>query len=121
MVSSLTSKDSRYVSGGSTEVNIRAIEWWDRRVFTVAADDSTYTVEKIVVGRLDLIATLHYNNPRYWWVIAQYNNILDPVAEVVEGLELVIPSLARVRALLDGTTGGVESTREVPTTVFPVV
>lgn len=42
-------------------------------------------------GRLDLIAYQYYKNPTLWWVIAYFNNIIDPF-EVPAGTVLKIPS-----------------------------
>lgn len=114
-------RNSRYVSGGESEVNQNAIEWWERSSFTTNSDDTTYVVEKKFVGRLDLIAALFLGEPRYWWLVAQYNSVLDPFDEIEEGRILYIPSLDRVRLLLSGKTGGVPSTREVPLAILPVV
>lgn len=112
---------SRYVSGGSTEVNLKALEWWERTVFPINNDDVSYVVEKRFEGRLDLITALYLKEPRYWWVIAQYNNILDPNAEITEGVILYIPTLERVKAMMSGKIGGVPSTREVPLSILPIV
>jgi hypothetical protein len=118
---SVQRRKSRYVSGGDTEVNQNALEWWERAVFTTGPTDITYTVERKFAGRIDQIASLFLGEPRHWWIIAQYNNILDPTAEIVEGATLVIPSPERVEAILNGKTGGVVSTREVKPTVLPIV
>lgn len=113
---------SRYVSGGVTEVNTTGnIEWWERTPLTPTPNEQIYVVERKFVGRIDLIAALFLGEPRYWWVIAQYNAILDPHAEVVEGAVLYIPSLESVNSLLNGKTGGVPSTREVPLAILPIV
>jgi hypothetical protein len=114
-------KNSRYVSGGETEVGLNTIEHWERLVFPVNNDDTSYVVEKKFVGRLDLITAVFLVEPRYWWVVAQYNNILDPYSEIVEGRVLYIPTLDRVKTILSGKTGGVISTREVPLAILPVV
>ena len=114
-------RNSRYVSGGETEVGMNTIEWWERTKFTTNPDDSTYVVEKKFVGRLDLITTVFLGEPRYWWLVAQYNNLLDPYDEVTEGRVLYIPTLDRVKLLMNGKTGGVPSTREVPLAILPVV
>ena len=114
-------RNSRYVSGGETEVGLNTLEHWERIVFPVNRDDTTYVVEKKFVGRLDLITAMLLVEPRYWWVVAQYNNILDPYSEIVEGRVLYIPTLDRVKTILSGTTGGVASTREVPLAILPVV
>ena len=59
--------------------------------------------------------------PRLWWVLAQYNKILDPFTEIVEGAQLYIPSPERVDAMVSGRTGGVPSTREAAVTILPIV
>lgn len=114
-------RESRYVSGGSTEVNSKALEWWDRSIISDADDDVAYVVEKKFAGRLDLIAAVYLDNSRLWWLIAQYNNILDPFSEITEGTLLYIPNKARAEGLLQGTLGGKPSTREVPTSILPIV
>ena len=120
---SLNSRKSRYVSGGTAEVNASgtAIEWFEPATFAAASDDTYYVIERRFAGRIDLVAALFLGDPRYWWVIAQYNSILDPYSEFVEGATVAIPSQTRLQAILGGKTGGVTSTREVPTTVLPIV
>lgn len=116
-------KQSRYVSGGVTEVNQFALEWWDRQFFTIDPSDSIYIVEKKFEGRIDLI-TASYLGEKFvanWWVIAMINNILDPYTEIYEGRVLYIPTRDRVAAILNGQLGGVPSTREVPTSILPIV
>lgn len=113
-------RTSRYVSGGSTEVNQTALEWWEREVFLSAEDDNNYVVEKKFEGRLDLIAAIFLGEPRMWWIIAMLNNIVDPVTEVVEGVILYIPTAERAKSF-SGQLGGVPSTREVPPSILPIV
>ena len=103
---------SRYVHGGNTETGELGTEWWDRRLIPTDPSDVIYVVDSFHASRLDLIASAFYNEPRYWWVIAQCNNILDPVTEVFEGRRLSIPSPDRLMIILNGKTGGYKSTRE---------
>lgn len=112
---------SRYVSGGTTEVGQTALEWWDRNFFVSNADDTNYVVEKKFEGRLDLIAAVFLGEPRYWWLIAMHNNILDPFNEVLEGTVLYIPSAERAKSVLSGKLGGVASTRELSPSILPIV
>jgi hypothetical protein len=114
-------RSSRYTAGGTSEVNSKAIEWWERDVIPVDASDTVYVVEAQYVGRLDQIAAIYLLEPRYWWIIAQYNNVLDPYNEIQEGTILYIPSIDRVKSLVSGKTGGVPSTREVPLSILPIV
>lgn len=120
-LNSVLNRNSRYVSGGQTEVNSTALEWWERISIPVNKDDTVYIVEKRYEGRLDQIAAVYLGEPRYWWVIAQFNNILDPYSEIFEGSVLYIPSIERVKALLSGKTGGYPSQREVPLSILPIV
>jgi hypothetical protein len=113
---------SRYVAGGATEANARALEWWERSQLVIDDTDRTYTVELKAVGRLDLLAAAYLDDSALWWVIAQYNAILDPVSEIVVGRVLRIPTKERVQTFLNGKLGGYESTREVPlSNITPIV
>lgn len=114
-------RQSRYVSGGVTEVNDFGLEWWERKTFTPSETDRIYVVEKKYEGRIDLIAAAFLDEPRYWWIIAMYNNILDPYVEVREGVILQIPTAERAKSFVGGNTGGVRSTREVPPSILPIV
>jgi hypothetical protein len=118
---SLQNKYSRYVAGGTTEVADGKIEWWERSIFPSSNTDISYTVEKFYVGRMDLIANVFYNEPRYWWVIAQYNNILDPFSEITEGRILLIPTKDRLSLMLGTKLGGTDSLRQPINTISPVV
>lgn len=113
---------SRYVSGGITEVSSFALEWWERTVFEIDDSDLVYVVEKNFVNRMDLIAKQFLDDSALWWFVAMYNNVLDPLNEVTEGLVLRIPTRDRVKSLLGGRLGGYESTREVPlTNISPII
>ena len=114
-------RSSRYVAGGSTEVNASAIEWWERAELLPRADGQYYAVPKPFEGRIDLISAYFYQEPRYWWYIAQVNNILDPHNEIRENVILWIPSKTTLMDQLSAALGGVPSKREVPTTILPIV
>ena len=53
----------------------------------------TYTVPGWCVGRIDLISFIHYKTTRLWWLIAQVNDIQDPISEIILGMELKIPNI----------------------------
>ena len=118
---SLFNKYSRYVGGGITEQSNDMIEWWERSIFEQDDSDIIYTVENFYEGRLDLIASVFYNEPRYWWVIAQYNNILDPFKETTAGKVLTIPSKDRLSLMLGRKMGGIPSVKQQPNTISPIV
>lgn len=119
---SVNLKKSRYVNGGTTEVTNFSLEWWERSYFQSDDSDLTYVVENAVAGRLDLIANAFYDEPRLWWIIAQYNNILDISEEVIPGRILQIPSKERVMtSFINGPLGGVKSQREPLQIITPVI
>lgn len=62
--------------------------------YTVAKADkeSTYTVGIETENRLDLVSYRCYSTPKYWWVIALANYIIDPF-DVPYGTILRIPPL----------------------------
>lgn len=94
--SSLDNKYSRYVQGGTTYTNNIGLDWWERRIFKKDSSDVVYYVENKYENRIDLIAAAFYGDARYWWVIAQINDIIDPHGEIVPGRALVIPTKSRV-------------------------
>lgn len=120
---SVLNRNSRYVAGGTTEVNQTALEWWERTNLSTDSTDSTYVVERKYAGRLDLITAIHLGEKfvANWWVIAMINNILDPYTEIYEGRVLYIPTRERMASILNGRLGGVASTREIPISILPIV
>ncbi len=121
-ISSVYSKTSRFVHGGATEVGELGVEWWERRNIKPDQSDNVFTVDEFHKNRLDLISNIFYGEPRYWWIIAQVNNILDPQFEVIPGRILFIPTKDRLMILLNGRVGGFNSEREKDLTIIsPVI
>lgn len=110
--STYNKKNGRYVLGGVTEVSAWAIEWWEKNQMTPDVTDFAYVMEKKYEGRPDILGYVFYGDPLLWWIICQYNAILDPVAELVEGKILLIPQASRItESSTNVVTGGVVSTR----------
>lgn len=120
--SSVNSPSSRYVSGGATEVNPTALEWWERNKFALDESDIFFQVDESTAGRIDLIAHQLLGDTHLWWLIAQYNAILDVHAEITVGRILRVPTQARSKSLLNGQLGGIDSKRVLnPTKLGPIV
>ena len=49
------------------------------------------TVGQADENRIDRIAARHLGDSRYWWAIAQLNNMIDPLTEVVAGTVIKVP------------------------------
>lgn len=45
---------------------------------------------------LDSLSLYYYGNPTYYWVIADYNNILDPFEPLTVGEKLQIPTFSEI-------------------------
>jgi hypothetical protein len=118
---SLFNRYSRYVAGGSTETANGRIEWWERNIMATDVTDIEYAVEKFYEGRLDLISSVFYDEPRWWWLIAQYNNMTDPISETTEGRIIYIPSKDRLQLMLMTVTGGSPSTKQSINTISPII
>lgn len=118
---SLYNKYSRYVGGGESETANGFLEWWERSVFEKEDSDTFYRVETFYVNRLDLIAALFYGEPRWWWIIAQYNSILDPFSEITEGMTLRIPAKSRLSLMVATRQGGSKSRKKPVETISPLI
>lgn len=118
---SLFNKYSRYVAGGKTETENNFIEWWERSEFPRSSTDIKYVVENFFEGRLDLISNMFYKEPRWGWIIAQYNFILDPFSEVKAGRILFIPTPERLALLISTKQGGVDSKKQSVDTISPII
>lgn len=104
-----SSKNGRYVMGGVTTVTDTALGWWEKREVAPDPSDIVYALEERYVGRTDLLALAFYGDSQLWWVIPQYNAILDPEDELVQGKLLLIPSLEKINTTYrqDNKVGGV--------------
>lgn len=112
--STYNAKNGRYVLGGVTETSSFSLEWWDMKTMSRDPSDIIYVIEKKYEGRLDMLGLLFYSDPNLWWVIAQYNGIIDPLTELVEGKIISIPLKDRLELEMfskNSKTGGVASTR----------
>jgi hypothetical protein len=111
---STENKNGRYVLGGTTEVSLSFIEWWNRKEMKRHPSDIIYAMEKKYEGRPDLLGYVFYGDSSLWWIIAQFNGILDPMDEMVEGKILYIPQLDRIQKDLKSqgnTINGIQSLR----------
>ena len=58
--------------------------------------DSFHVVTDADSKRIDLIAWKYYRDVRLWWVIAEFNNISNPL-EIPAGTTLRIPAYHRIQ------------------------
>lgn len=53
-------------------------ESWNQVGIVKSREDTYYTVTNADENRLDIIANRFYGTPRFWWIIALANYIMDP-------------------------------------------
>lgn len=70
--------------------------------FLLPAADS-YMLSQSDAANLPGLAKKLLGDVGYWWVLALYNGILDPVSDLVPGRVLQIPSVTDINALLSTT------------------
>lgn len=61
-------------------------------------DDSTSYINHVIkeFDTLDSLALYYYGNPIYYWIIADFNRILDPFEKLVEGNNIKIPTFSNI-------------------------
>ena len=75
----------------------------DKYIYGITAqlykgNDVTYLTRVVEIGdTLDTLSLKYYNNPLYYWIIADYNNIKDPYKPLKVGSKLKIPSISNIR------------------------
>ena len=67
-------------------------ENWIAQTIDKSSEDQFYVVTMSEEDRLDIISTSFYGTPKYWWVIALANNIIDPFTLEI-GTNLRIPPI----------------------------
>ena len=89
-------RNSRYVQGGLTDIYNNRLGWWEIRKFEQHEDDSIVTILDREAARADLISFRLYGKSSYAWLVLQYNNIVDPVTELIAGKIIRMPTQQRL-------------------------
>lgn len=58
------------------------------------SQEFVFLVRQEHIGRIDLISYETYGSADLWWLVAQRNQIIDPLTELYMGQEILIPSLS---------------------------
>lgn len=98
---------TRYVQGGVTDVFRTRLGWWERQIIATDVSDFPFTLGFKHANAADLIAFEIYGKEAYEWLVLQFNNIVDPLYELVPGAVIMLPQPARVfTSILNKPTGG---------------
>ena len=76
-------EDRKYIYGTTTQLT---------------QDNISYALHKVTwQDTLDTLALDYYNNPTFFWVIADFNHIQDPFSSLEVGTTLKIPTLSDIK------------------------
>lgn len=104
---SANSQRGRYAQGGTTDRYPTRLGWWARRVLPKSDTDISITIDPRYEFRPWVVAYDYYGSESLEWVVLQYNNILDPMEEFVQGTVITIPTNARLNLeILSKQAGG---------------
>lgn len=104
---STDSRYSRYVQGGLTDRYANRLGWWEPRNFTFDDDDIRFIISKNTEARPDLISFEAYGKAMFYWVVLQYNNIVDVEEELKAGMEIRLPKYSRLMlSIMNKKVGG---------------
>lgn len=86
----------RFGFGGTVESNSVGQGFWTRKTFDRRSDDIYITLTDLTARHPNLITKKLYGKDNLVWLLLQYNNIIDPVDELISGKQVVLPHPTRV-------------------------
>lgn len=94
IINSILQQSSRYANLDLTDYNHKTcLNVPDN--FTLKSNldspDTTFIITGRLVNRLDLVSLKFYSTPKFWWILAYYNNLKNPYL-LPHGTILKIPS-----------------------------
>jgi hypothetical protein len=89
-----TNTNSRYIKGGSVDET----GFWSRSIFVKSPDDLNITISKKYARKPELLAYDLYGSAGLMWFVLQYNDIINPYLEFVEGKAITLPTPIRFNA-----------------------
>lgn len=93
----MAKKYSRMLNGGRTEIKGNKLGWWERKTFDKnTSNDIRVIIPDVYDKRPDLLAYAIYGKPNLFWLVLQYNDIVDVEEEFRSGKEIFLPSRVRV-------------------------
>lgn len=103
---------TRFIKATKNE-QVLTLDWYAAkylRALDGIAPFTSFQVADSNEGRLDIISDKVYGTPDLWWVIALYNGIIHPLAEIETGTYLRIPSRPSVEYALQNKANDTSST-----------
>lgn len=86
----------RYTAGGEAERFSDRIGWWNRKTFPTSETDVLVTITPRYALRPDTLMFDMYGTASIWWLVLQYNNIIDINTEFIVGSVVRLPTKSRL-------------------------
>jgi nucleoid-associated protein YgaU len=81
--------------------NKRRTDFWGLYTSPEIPSSDSDTIHIVAAGeRIDNIAYKYYGSSMLWWVIAERNSIDLPIAELRQGMKLIIPASSVIETVL---------------------
>lgn len=92
---------TRMSSGGEVETIGNLLGWWEKRSLPRDhSTDFTIILGETLHKRPHLVAHKYFGDSRLFWLVLQYNNIVDIEEEFVKGAEIILPTKNRALTVL---------------------
>lgn len=111
-ITSIRQENGRYTQGGITDyhpttignISSERLGWWEKRYINTRYDDVFFVISKANESRPDLISYHVYGKSEFAWLIMQYNNVVDPIEELLRGTKIRLPHPNRLKLQIIGKT-----------------
>lgn len=87
---------TRFNFGGDVEQNAVGLGFWTRAELSRRSDDIYLTLTEQTAKNPGLVTKKLYGRENLTWLLFQYNNIIDPIRELVAGKTIVLPHPVRI-------------------------
>lgn len=87
---------TRYTLGGNVDQNPIGTGFWTRTTLARRDDDIKLVLNSITAKSPNILTRKLYGRDNLMWLVWLYNDILDPVEEMVEGKIIYLPNPDRV-------------------------
>jgi len=68
-------------------------------------------------GRPDIISKRAYDTEELWWVICQYNGVVNPILDIIPGMVVLIPNYSALTQVLSESKNKTNSRIGTRTTI----
>lgn len=91
-----TPTKTRYTIGGTVNTNPVGLGFWTKITLDHRDDDIIVILNEKMAKHPNILTQQLYGRDNLIWLVWQYNNILDPITELIPGMKIVMPNPIRL-------------------------